>query len=262
MRISRRRLSAARGRSRVVSPRSSWIACSSSFTYRSRPIAWMCPLCWPPEQVAGAAQLEVERRDAEAGAEVGELADRRQALARDLGEHGVGRHQQVGVGPAVGAADAAAQLVELGQAVAVGAVDEQRVGARDVEAVLDDRGGDQHVGAPLDEGEHHSLELGLRHLAVGDDDPGLGHQALDHARQRVDRLDAVVDEEDLAAARQLVADRRGDHVGRELDDRGLDREPVARRRLDHRHVADAGEAHLQRARDRRRRQRQHVDAAS
>ena len=109
-----------------------------------------------------------------------------------------GGTQQVGVGAAVGAADAAAQLVELGEAVAVGAVDEEGVGARDVEAVLDDRGRDQHVGAALDEGEHRPLELGLGHLAVRHRDPRLGHQPLHQARQRVDRLDAVVHEEDLA----------------------------------------------------------------
>ena len=180
------------------------------------------------EQVAGAAQLEVEGGDAEAGAEVGELADRGEALARDLGEHGVGRDQEVGEGPPVGAAHPAAQLVELGEAVAVGAVHDQGVRARDVEAVLDDGGRHQHVRAPLHEGEHHALELRLRHLPVGDRDPRLRHQALHEARQGVDRLDPVVDEEDLALAAELLADGGRDHVGRELHDRGLDGEPVAR----------------------------------
>ena len=46
------------------------------------------------------------------------------------------------------------------------------------------------------------------------------------------------------------------------DDVGLDRQPVARRRLDDRHVADAHERHVQRARNRRRAHRQHVDLAA
>ena len=77
---------------------------------------------------------------------------------------------------------------------------------------------------------------------------------------RVDRLDAVVDEVDLAAAFHLGADRPLDHCLVELDDVGLDRQAILRRRLDDRHVADAGERHVQRARDRRRRHRQHVHA--
>ena len=56
-----------------------------------------------------------------------------------------------------------------------------------------------------------------------------------------------------------VRDRRADHVLIELDDVRLDRQPIARRRLDHRHVADADQRHVQRPRNRRRRHRQHVD---
>ena len=73
---------------------------------------------------------------------------------RDLGEDRVRRDEEVGVGPAVGAADPAAELVELGEAVAVGAVHEERVGPRDVEAVLDDRRRHEDVRPPLHEGQH------------------------------------------------------------------------------------------------------------
>ena len=76
-----------------------------------------------------------------------------------------------------------------------------------------------------------------------------------------DGLDAVVDEEDLAAALDLAQDRLADEPGRRLGDVGLDRQPVLRRRLDRRQVADAGERHVQRPRDRRRRESQHVDLA-
>ena len=48
-------------------------------------------------------------------------------------------------------------------------------------------------------------------------------------------------------------------VGRDV---GLDRLPVLRRRLDDRHVADPGDRHVQRARDRRRRQREHVEVGA
>jgi hypothetical protein len=52
-------------------------------------------------------------------------------------------------------------LVEVGETVAVGLVDEDRVGAGDVEAALHDRRGEEDVGLPADERQHHLLEVVL-----------------------------------------------------------------------------------------------------
>ena len=78
-----------------------------------------------------------------------------------------------------GAADAAAELIEIGQAEAVGAVDEDGVGVGDVDAGLDDGGGEQDVGLALDEGVHDDFQVVLVHLAVADDDARLGDQFAD-----------------------------------------------------------------------------------
>ena len=59
-----------------------------------------------------------------------------------------------------------------------------------------------------DEVEHRALERVLVHLTVRDHDARFGHEALHEVADREDRLDAVVDEIDLAAARELGADRR------------------------------------------------------
>ena len=74
-----------------------------------------------------------------------------------------------------------------------------------------------------------------------------------------DVLDAVVDEEDLAAAPQLLAQRLAEDLRIEAAHEGADRQAVGGRRRDDRDLAQAAHRHLQRARDRRRRQRQHVD---
>ena len=97
------------------------------------------------QDVAGAADFQVAQGDLEAGPQLGELLDRLQPL------DGVGRdrlvrlEQQVGVGPVLVAADPAAELVQVGQAVLVGLVDEDRVDVGDVQAALDDRRRDQDV---------------------------------------------------------------------------------------------------------------------
>src|SRR5438093_11743573 len=99
------------------------------------------------------------------------------------------------------------------------------------------RGRDEHVGLAAHELDHGGLELALLHLAVRHDHPRLRHQLLDEARHRGERLHAVVDEEDLAAAFELARERLLDHRLAEPSDDRLDRQPVERRSLDHRHVS-------------------------
>ena len=93
------------------------------------PTAAIWPDCCLPEQVAGAARLQVLGRDAEPGAELGQLLDGAQPLARDVGQRLLGRRQQVRIGLLPAPAHAALDLVQVGQAEPVGAVDDDRVGA-------------------------------------------------------------------------------------------------------------------------------------
>ena len=64
--------------------------------------------------------------------------------------------------------------------------------------------------SPSREREHHPLERALAHLAVPDDEPGVRQQPPELLGLRLDGLDAVVDEEDLAAAVELAQDRVAD----------------------------------------------------
>ena len=81
-----------------------------------------------------------------------------------------------------------------------------RVAERDVEAVLDDGGGDENVGLVMHELQHHFFEFGFPHLAVADDDARLRNQFLQLGGDLPDALDAVVDEVDLAAALEFLLD--------------------------------------------------------
>src|SRR3546814_1512964 len=84
------------------------------------------------------------------------------------------------------AADATAQLVQLREAEMLGAIDQNRVGARYVDAGLDDRGADQDVEALVIEVEHHLFEFALAHLAVRETHASFRHQLLDLAREVFD----------------------------------------------------------------------------
>lgn len=79
----------------------------------------------------------------------------------------------------------------------------------------------------------------------------------------VDRADPVVDVEHLSVAQEFTADGGGDLLVGVSADIGEDRVPFLRRGgEDGRHLADAGHAHLQSARDGGRRHGQHVDVGA
>src|SRR5205085_6888205 len=78
-------------------------------------------------------------------------------------------------------------------------------------------------------------------------------------RRLLDRLDPVVQVERLPGALDLALEREPHELLVVLADGGADRTPSLRWRLDDRDVAQPGERHVQRARNRRRAQRQDVD---
>ena len=91
------------------------------------------------------------------------------------------RNQEIGVSATVGAAHAAPQLVELRQTEAVGAIDDDGVGAGNIQAVFDQGRGDEHVVPTLHELEHDALQFLFAHLAVRHAEAGRRHQALNKA---------------------------------------------------------------------------------
>ena len=240
-------------------PESSATASCSISTYSSNPSAATWPDCSAPSRSPAPRISRSRIAIAKPGTELGVVGERREPrarLGRQLARLGI---EEVRVREPVAAADAAADLVELDEAELVGALDDQRVRLRDVEARLDDRRRDEHVRVAGEEREHLVLELALRHLAVRDEEAQVRAELPELLRRLLDRLDAVVQVERLAVALDLALERLLDQLFVVLADVGADRPAALRRRLDHRDVAQAGERHVQRARDRRRAEREHVD---
>ena len=97
------------------------------------------------QQIAGAADIEIVARKREAGAQRVEGLHHFEPALRGLGQHLARRQGQIGIGAQLAAADAAAQLIELRQAEHVGAMDDHRIGGRNVEAGFDDVGREQQI---------------------------------------------------------------------------------------------------------------------
>ncbi len=162
------------------------------------------------------------------------------------------------IGALLGASDAAAQLIELRQAEHVGAMDDQRVGGRDIEAGFDDGGRQQHVELAVVEAAHDVFELGRRHAAMRHAELDLGNMVAQEVGLFLEIGDARADIKALAAAIMLAQQRLADDDGIEGRDIGPHRQAVERRRGDERKLAHARQRQLQGARDGRRGQRQHM----
>ena len=119
------------------------------------------------EQIAGAADVEIVRGKLEAGAERVERLQHLEPPLRLRRDLALRRQREQRIGAQLGAADAAAQLIELRQAEAVGAVHDQRIGGRNVEAGFDDGGRQQHVVFAVVEGGHDVVEHGRPASARG-----------------------------------------------------------------------------------------------
>ena len=158
------------------------------------------------EQVARAADLEVAHRDGEAAPElgvIGEGGEPRPRLRRQLLAVGV---EEVGVGQGVAPADPPANLVELRQPERVGPLDDERVGCGmsrpDSMIVVETR-------TSASPARNESMWPRAPARASGRAPPGSGARgrAAGGARPLLDRLDAVVEVEGLAAAGVLSKQR-------------------------------------------------------
>ncbi len=101
-----------------------------------------------PEKVSRAAQLEVQRRQPEARSQIGKFLERGQAPPGDGRQSILRADQEIRVGAAVRTSHPAAKLVKIGEAERVCVIDDDGIGARDVEAIFDQRRRHQNVVFP------------------------------------------------------------------------------------------------------------------
>ena len=199
------------------------------------------------------------RRQRKPDAELARGFDGFEPLHRVPG-HGFGvRRQKVSVGLAMGASDAAAQLVQLGEPELVRSFDDDRIGVGDVDTVLDDGRAHQHVELTVIEVTHDLLEFAFGHLSVTDTDACLGHHLGDLFRRLFDGPHFIVQIEHLSAAHEFAADGFADDVIALFLYERVDRQALGGRRGDDRQVANAADGHVEGAGNGRGSERHDVD---
>ena len=215
-----------------------------------------------PKKVSCPPDLKVLHGHRHTGTKVGVGRDCLQALVGGLSEGVVRRIQEVGVRTLAATADASTELVKLAETERVRLLHNQGVCVRDVEPGLDDRRTHKNVVSVLVIVDNHLLELLFAHLAVCDRDARFGYQVSKMERRPIDRLHRVVDVKHLPVAHQFAPDR-GRHL-RVLLRAHIREDRVAffRRSRQRRHLTDASDGKLERARDGRCGHRKHIHVGS
>ncbi len=176
-----------------------------------------------------------------AAAQFAETLDGLEAAACHRCERKPRRHQQIAESLAVAAPHASAQLVELREPEVLRIVNYDGVDIGHVDTALYDGGGYEYVIVVVGKVYDGLLEFLGRHLAVPHNDAGIGHKAFHLGLEVIKPLDAVVDDEHLAVARQFEVDSLADDVVAPGVDRCDDGIAVGRRGVDGREVARSHE---------------------
>src|SRR5947207_3237945 len=116
------------------------------------------------EEVAGAADFQIAHGDFETAAQGGVLLDGTEAFANVGEQCRMAREQEVGISLVLVPADATAKLIEVAQAEAVGAIDDDSIGIRNIETAFNDSGGEQNIGLTVDKLGHDFFEFIAVHL--------------------------------------------------------------------------------------------------
>ena len=149
--------------------------------------------------------------------------------------------------------------MELAESEHVGPFHDEGVRVGDVQAGLNDRGADQDVEALLPEVDDHLLEPVFGHLTVRSGNARLGHELANPGGGLLDGRHPVVDQEHLTLAQELTADRGDDLFLVICAHEGQNRVTLLGRGGQRGHLADAGDGHLQGARDGSRRQGKNIN---
>ena len=127
-----------------------------------------------------------------------------------------------------------------------------------VQPRLNDGRGHQHIDLPVHEIKHDPLQFRFLHLAVGERHIGLRHQVSDGRRHIRNIVDPVIDVVNLSLPGKLPDNGLSDHLLVIFADKGLNRQPVLRRLLQHAHIPYSHQTHVERPWNRCCRQSQHI----
>src|SRR5207247_5065478 len=156
---------------------------------------------------ARAPNLQVAHGDPKTCAQRAVLLDRADPFARGANCHHLTRKKEICVRFVLGSSDAPAQLIEIGETKSVCTIDDDGIGVRNIEPALDNRRANDYVDFSADESRHDAFQFVRIHLAMPDLNPCLWTKMDNTIGRRVDRMDAVMQKENLTLPFEFAIDR-------------------------------------------------------
>ena len=141
----------------------------------------------------------------------------------------------------------------------IGALNDDGIGGRDIDAGFNNCRTDQHVKTLVMEIIHHPFQFAFAHLAVTDGNSRLRHQFRQTIRRFLNIFNIVIQIVNLTAAQDFTQDRLANHQRVIFADKGFYRQTASWRGGDNGQIAHSAHRHIQRTRDRRGGQRQDID---
>ena len=217
------------------------------------------PVLFRAEYVARPADFKIAHRQFVAAAEFRELHDRFQSFRSGLRHHAFRFIGEIGVREPRAAPHSATELIQLRNSQPLGIDDDQRIRVGQIDAVFDDRGGDEYVRLARIKIVYVVFQHRFIHAPVRHGNFRFGHDRGDLRGERINTLHAVVQNKHLPVAGKFADACVADQRFRLFRHVRLHGQTGTRRRLNRGNIPDPRKRHMQRARNRRRRHGEAVD---
>ena len=201
------------------------------------------------QQVTRAANIQIMRRQREAGAQIIQRLHHFQPLFRRRRKPMRFRPGEIRITTQLAAPNAPAQLIQLRQAKHIRTVNDQRIHRRHIQAAFNDIGGQQNIMLAIAKFGHDAFKIGRCHAAMR-----LHHARFRHNfREPFGELRHILNTrhhaENLPATEAFALNGFAQHHLVPRHDEGAHRQPIHRRGRNHAHLPHAGQRQLQRARN-------------
>ena len=211
------------------------------------------------QEITGSTDLQIPHGNLKSTSQFCKFTNGRKSLLCHFLEHLIAFIHEKCIGCPVGTAYTPTQLIQLRQSHGIGIVNNHGIDIGDIQSCLNNRRRHQYINVTIDKVIHDPFQFPFLHLAVCKGHICLRHQLCNGITHLHNGIDTVVDIINLPTPIQLPANGFPDHLFVILAHIGLDLLPFIRCFLQHTHVTDSDQTHVESSWNRCCCQRQHIN---
>ena len=201
------------------------------------------------QQIARTTDFQISHGNLKATSQIRKFLDCRQTFFCNLFQHLIPLIHQERIGSPVGTSHTTAQLIKLGETEIVGIVNNHSIYIGNIQSCLNNRGRHQHIDFSLDKIEHDPLQFVFLHLSMSKCHICLRHQLGDLGSNIPDIIDTIINIINLSASCHLTYNCLADHLFIIFAHKSLNGQTIVGSFLQHTHITDSNETHVQSTRN-------------